>query len=82
MLPTTFSEIRYYLRCPRDYKFRYVWGFSPPIPEMFGFGQTVHAAVGKLHEQYPQRAPTADRGRGGSTRDLPPEARAAEPRSH
>ena len=58
VLPTTFSEIRYYLRCPRDYKFRYVWGFSPPIPEMFGFGQTVHAAVGKLHEQYPQRPPT------------------------
>ena len=58
VLPTTFSEIRYYLRCPRDYKFRYVWGFSPPIPEMFGFGQTVHAAVGKLHEQYPEGAPT------------------------
>ena len=58
VLPTTFSEIRYYLRCPRDYKFRYVWGFSPPIPEMFGFGQTVHAAVGKLHERYPERAPT------------------------
>ncbi len=58
VLPTTFSEIRYYLRCPRDYKFRYVWGFSPPIPEMFGFGQTVHAAVGKLHEEYPERAPT------------------------
>ena len=60
VLPTTFSEIRYYLRCPRDYKFRYVWGFSPPISEMFGFGQTVHAAVGKLHEQYPQRPPTAE----------------------
>ncbi len=58
VLPTTFSEIRYYLRCPRDYKFRYVWGFSPPIPEMFGFGQTVHAAVGKLHERYPLRPPT------------------------
>ena len=60
VLPTTFSEIRYYLRCPQDYKFRYVWGFSPPIPEMFGFGQTVHAAVGKLHEEYPQHPPTAD----------------------
>ena len=64
VLPTTFSEIRYYLRCPRDYKFRYVWGFSPPIPEMFGFGQTVHAAVGKLHEQYPERAPTPDEAEG------------------
>ena len=60
VLPTTFSEVRYYLRCPRDYKYRYVWGFSPPVPELFGFGQTVHAAVGKLHERYPGRAPTAD----------------------
>lgn len=60
VLPTTFSEIRYYLRCPRDYQYRHVWGFSPPIPEMFGFGQTVHAAVGKVHELYADRAPTAD----------------------
>ena len=58
--PTTFSEIRYYLRCPRDYKYRHFWGFSPPVPDLFGFGQTVHAAVGKLHECYPERAPTAD----------------------
>lgn len=60
VLPTTFSEIRYYLRCPRDYKYRHVWGFSPPIPEMFGFGQTVHAAIGKLHERYPDRVPTSE----------------------
>lgn len=60
VVPTTFSEIRYYLRCPRDYKYRHVWGFSPPVPDLFGFGQTVHAAVGKLHERYPMRAPTAD----------------------
>lgn len=60
VLPTTFSEIRYYLRCPRDYKYRYIWGFSPPIPELFGFGQTVHAAVGKLHEKFSERAPTEE----------------------
>ncbi len=60
VLPTTFSEIRYYLRCPRDYKYRHMWGFSPPIPELFGFGQTVHAAVGKLHERFPQDAPSKD----------------------
>lgn len=27
---------------------------------MFGFGQTVHAAIGKLHERYPARAPTSE----------------------
>ena len=60
VLPTTFSEMRYYLRCPRDYKYRHVWGFSPPIPELFGFGRTVHASVGKLHELFPNRAPTSE----------------------
>jgi len=57
-LPTSFSEVRYYLRCPRDYQFRHRFGFAPAIVEMFGFGQTVHAAVGKLHEQFRNRAPT------------------------
>lgn len=60
VVPTTFSEIRYYLRCPRDYLFRKIYGFSPPITEMFGFGMTVHATVGKLHETFPDRAPDRD----------------------
>lgn len=58
VLPTSFSEIRYYLRCPMDYRFRQSFGFSPPIPDMFGFGRTVHTAVGKLHELFPAAAPT------------------------
>jgi DNA helicase II / ATP-dependent DNA helicase PcrA len=57
-LPTSFSEIRYYLRCPMDYRFRQSFGFSPPVPDMFGFGRTVHTAVGKLHELFPAVAPT------------------------
>lgn len=58
VLPTSFSEIRYYLRCPMDYRFRQSFGFSPPIPDMFGFGRTVHTAVGKVHELFPAAAPT------------------------
>lgn len=60
IVPTTYSEIRYYLRCPRDYKFRKTFGFSPPIKEMFGYGRAVHAAVGKLHERFPDSVPTED----------------------
>jgi DNA helicase-2/ATP-dependent DNA helicase PcrA len=60
VLPTSFSEIRYYLRCPMDYRFRHGFGFTPPVPDMFGFGKTVHTAVEKLHEVYPDGAPTAD----------------------
>jgi DNA helicase-2/ATP-dependent DNA helicase PcrA len=63
VMPTTYSEIRYYLRCPSDYRFRKSYGFSPPITEMFGFGMTVHAGVGKLHEQHPDEAPTPEQAR-------------------
>jgi DNA helicase-2/ATP-dependent DNA helicase PcrA len=60
VLPTSFSQIRYYLRCPMDYRFREGFGFTPPIPEMFGFGKTVHTAVEKLHENYDAAAPSRD----------------------
>jgi DNA helicase II / ATP-dependent DNA helicase PcrA len=60
VVPTSYSEIRYYLRCPRDYQFRKTFGFTPPIKEMFGFGKTVHTAIGKLHEIFREHAPTPD----------------------
>jgi DNA helicase-2/ATP-dependent DNA helicase PcrA len=60
VLPTSFSEIRYYLRCPMDYRFRHGFGFTPPIPDMFGFGKTVHTAIEKLHELHPDDSPTAE----------------------
>lgn len=59
ILPTSFSQVRYYLHCPMDYRFRQGFGFSPSIPDMFGFGKTVHTAVEKLHEQFEDGAPTA-----------------------
>lgn len=60
VVPTTYSDIRYFLRCPRDYQYRKSFGFSPPIPDLFGFGKTVHTSIEKLHERFPQRAPTQD----------------------
>lgn len=60
VMPTSFSEIRYYLRCPMDYRFRQSYGFSPPVPEMFGFGRTVHTVVEKLHERFKTSAPRPD----------------------
>ena len=60
VVPTSYSDIRYYLKCPKDYEYRKRFGFSPPIPELFGFGMTVHATVGKLHEQFRDVAPTVE----------------------
>lgn len=58
VVPTSYSDIRYYLRCPQDCQFRKSFGFSPPVPELFGFGKTVHTSVEKLHEVFMDRAPT------------------------
>ena len=43
--PTNFSEIRYYLQCPRGYQFRERYGFNPAVPDLFGYGRTVHTSI-------------------------------------
>ena len=55
--PTSFSEIKYYLECPKSYQFRERYGLNPVVPEMFGFGRTVHTSIQKLHELYPGTPP-------------------------
>ena len=60
VMPTSYTDIRYYLRCPRDYRFRKGYGFSPAITEMFGFGQTVHSSIGRLHQESGNAAPTPE----------------------
>ncbi|CAJ9446729.1 superfamily I DNA/RNA helicase [Burkholderia pseudomallei] len=59
-LPTSFSDVKYYLHCPMDYRFRKGYAFSPPVPELFGYGRVVHVAIEKLHEQYYGVAPTPE----------------------
>ena len=60
ILPSSYSELRYYLSCPKNYQFRKRYGFSPPVKDLFGFGRTVHASIGKIHELYPKKAPTPE----------------------
>ena len=58
--PTNFTEVKYYLQCPKSYQFRQQYGLNPIIPEMFGFGRTVHTSIQKLHELYPNAPPGRD----------------------
>lgn len=60
IVPTNFSEIRYYFVCPKSYQFRKQYGFSPSVPELFGYGLTVHTSIGKLHELYRNRVPSVN----------------------
>ena len=56
--PTSFSEIKYYLQCPKSYQFRTRFGLNPVVPEMFGYGRTVHTSIQKLHERFRDTAPS------------------------
>jgi DNA helicase-2/ATP-dependent DNA helicase PcrA len=58
-MPTSFTEIKDYLECPMKYKYRKVFGFSPAVPELFGFGLTTHTAINKLHQEFPHSVPSA-----------------------
>lgn len=63
-VPTSYSEIKDYLICPRQYRLRRHYGFNPPVPELFGFGLTTHAVIGRLHQSYRNVAPTSDEADG------------------
>ena len=58
ILPTSFSDIKYYLKCPKDYQLRKIFGFNPPIPELFGFGKTMHAGISRIHQNYSEKPPS------------------------
>ena len=58
--PTNFTEIKYYLQCPKSYQFRKRYGLNPVVPEMFGYGKTVHTSIQKLHQLHPDAPPEPD----------------------
>ncbi len=57
-MPTSFTEIKDYLACPMRYKFRKILSFSPPVPELFGYGLTTHTAINKIHQEFQNKIPT------------------------
>jgi len=50
ILPTTFSDLRYYWECPYDYKLRRLMRFSPGVIESYGYGQQIHNLLALLHD--------------------------------
>lgn len=56
--PTDFSSVKSYLICPFMYKLKNVYGYNAAVPELFGFGQTTHTILERLHQRYKDRIPT------------------------
>jgi len=57
-LPTDFSAVKGYLTCPYMYKLQSIYGYNAAVPELFGFGQTTHTILERLHQKYKDRVPT------------------------
>jgi len=61
--PATFTQLKYYWRCPADFWLRWMAGFWPPIADEMGFGKQVHALLRTVHERL-------DRGEEVAEEDL------------
>lgn len=59
-LPTDFSSVKSYLSCPYMYKLQSIYGYNAAVPELFGFGQTTHTILERLHQRYKDKVPTED----------------------
>jgi DNA helicase-2/ATP-dependent DNA helicase PcrA len=61
----SFSELKYLLECPYQFKLRFMYGFNPPIHEALGYGKGLHDALAEMHKRalsgdVPTKAETDD----------------------
>lgn len=61
----SFSELKYLIECPYQFKLRFMYGFNPPIHEALGYGKGLHDALAEMHKRalagdVPTRAESAE----------------------
>ncbi|WP_017719950.1 ATP-dependent helicase [Kamptonema formosum] len=60
LLPTTFSDLNYYWKCPFDYQLRRLMGFSPAVEHAFGYGKQIHNLLAEIHQRAYQELPITE----------------------
>ncbi len=50
--PTNFSEVGYYFDCPKDYQYRFIFGFKPELVELLGYGKSIHNILNICHKEF------------------------------
>lgn len=50
LLPTTYSDLKYFWNCPFEYQLRALMGFRPGVKESYGYGQQIHNILAEVHE--------------------------------
>jgi DNA helicase-2/ATP-dependent DNA helicase PcrA len=51
LLPTTYSDLECYWRCPFEYQLRSLMDFSPGVKEAYGYGQQIHNSLAEIHQR-------------------------------
>lgn len=47
----SFSELKYLIDCPYQFKLRFMYGFNPPLHEALGYGKGLHDALAEMHKR-------------------------------
>jgi len=47
----SFSDLKYFLECPYQFKLRVLYGFNAPIHEALGYGRSLHGALAEVHSR-------------------------------
>jgi DNA helicase-2/ATP-dependent DNA helicase PcrA len=47
----TFSELKYYFKCPYLFKLRFLYGFDAPVSRALGYGKSLHDALAEIHAE-------------------------------
>jgi DNA helicase-2/ATP-dependent DNA helicase PcrA len=47
----SFSELKYLIECPYQFKLRFMYGFNPPIDEALGYGKGLHDVLSEMHKR-------------------------------
>jgi DNA helicase-2/ATP-dependent DNA helicase PcrA len=47
----SFSDLKYFLECPYQFKLRILYGFNAPIHEALGYGRSLHNALTEVHKR-------------------------------
>lgn len=45
----SFSDLKYFVQCPYQFKLRMLYGFNAPLAEALGFGKSLHDALAEVH---------------------------------
>jgi DNA helicase-2/ATP-dependent DNA helicase PcrA len=47
----SFSDLKYFLECPYQFKLRILYGFNAPLAEALGYGKSLHDALAEVHSR-------------------------------